>query len=138
MQRALAHLARQQRCRFTIMGEPEPAIVMLAPEAFLPILAIHADAKCRELLGRPLPGVEIREDADATLGVYAAVDALTGDGDSAFRVALFTHSARQIFGMAENVSIEFGPIYDAYRDGLLAYVQRGGAVSWPMAQVSPR
>lgn len=136
--RALALYTRQRGCMFTAGGEPEPALVVMAPEAFLPVLALHADAKCRELMGRNLPGVEIREDASAMLGVYAAIDPLTGDDDSTFRIAMFTHSAIQIFGIADGMSIECAPIYEAYRDGLMAHVQKGGLVSWPMAQVSPR
>ena len=136
--RALTLYARQQGCQFTVGGEIEPALVVMAPEACLCVLALHADSKCRELLGRPLSGVELRADPAAMLGVYAAVDPLTGDDSSALRIVLFTHAAKEIFGIAKNLRIECAPIYEAYRDGLMAHVEKGGPISWPMAQVSPR
>jgi hypothetical protein len=136
--RALAFLARARRCQFLVAGEVESAIVIMAPEAFLPVVALHADAKCRELLGQPLRGVGFRQDPDAMLGVYASVEPLTGDEDSVLRIAFFAQSAKQIFGIDDDVSIECAPVFAAYRNGLMEHVQKGGPTSWPLARVSQR
>lgn len=135
--RALAVFTRKQGCLFTARGEPLSALEVLASESFLPIVALHADAKCRELMGRPLPGIELRDDPDALFGCYVEAAELTGEGDSSFRIALFTHSAISVFGIAESVRIDCEPLYEAYRDGLMSHVQNGGPMSWPLAQVSP-
>jgi len=136
--RALAFIARTRRCQFLVAGEIEPAIVIMAPEAFLPVVALHADAKCRELLGRPLAGVGFRQDADAMLGVYASVAPLTGDEESVLRIVFFAQSAKQIFGIDDDVRIECAPVFEAYRNGLMEHVQKGGRTSWPLARVSQR
>jgi hypothetical protein len=137
MTRALAVFARQRGCRFTVEGQAEAAILVMSPEVFLPVVALHADHAARTLLAQPLQ-IEFREDPMALLGVYANVPPLTGDEQSALRAAFFFHAARQIFGIDENVTIECGPVYRAYENGLLAHVQKTGTITWPMAAVSLR
>lgn len=138
MTRALAAVADRNRCEFLVGGEPEQAVLVMAPEVFLPVVALHADAKCRELLGLPLPGMVLRDDPDAMFGVYADVEPASGDEASTVRTVFFLDAARRLFGMAENVTIECAPIFEVYRGGLLNHMQDGGQVSWPLARVSPR
>lgn len=138
MTRALAMVATRNRCQFLVGGEPEEAVLVLAPEVFLPVVALHADAKCRELLGRALPGVAMKPDAQAMFGVYADVEPMTGDGNGALRAAFFMSAARRLFGLDEDVLIECAPIFEAYRGGLMEHLQSGGPVTWPLARVSHR
>lgn len=136
--RMLAQLAREYRCTFSMGGEPEAPIVLMSAQAFLPVIALHADVKCRELLKRPLHGIEFRNDPAALLGVYAAVEPLTGDEESVIRAGFFTHAALTIFGIGNDMVVECMPVYEAYRSGLATHLQNGGSPSWPMARVSPR
>lgn len=135
--RVLATYARSIGCTFTVDGKPEPAVFLLSPELLLPVVALHADAQARALLGHPL-GVKFEADEHSLLGTRANVPPLTGDAISALRVTFFTHSATRIFGIAQNVRIECLPVLEAYRDGLLAHIERAGRIEWPMATVSPR
>jgi hypothetical protein len=43
MERMLAAYCRERKMRFVVMDSPEPAIRLLMPEAFLPVLALQAE-----------------------------------------------------------------------------------------------
>lgn len=136
--RALAIYARQHRCEFTINGVAEPAVLLFSPEVLLPVLALHADVNARAMLNCKL-GVEFIQDDRALLGVSANVDPLTGDEISVLRVAFFTRAMHQIFGLAENVTqIECAPVFEAYQDGLMSYIEQTGELKWPLATVLHR
>lgn len=135
--RALAVYIKNHDCQFLIQGEPEPAAFMFSPEAFLPILAMHADLASRSLLGHPL-GITFEEDEQALFGVRSIVPALTGDEISVLRATFFTSALHQVFGLAKDVKeIECVPVFDAYKDGFLNYLEKG-VVKWPVAIVSHR
>lgn len=136
--RVLATLATQRGCRFTVGGESQSALIVFMPELFLPVIALHADAKCRELLGHPLAGLEFIPDPQAMLGVYAHVEPLAGDNDSAARLALFSHAASAVFGLEQDAQIETQAVFEAYADGLLAHIDRRGHSPWPTTTTSPR
>jgi len=135
--RALAMHAAQLRCRFLVNGDEEPALVLLSPEVFLPVVALHADMQARNLAGTPL-GVRFREDDQSLLGVSVDVPNLCGDEASVLRLLFFADAAKKIFGLHEDARIECAPVFEAYQHGLMNHIQRTGAITWPMAQVSPR
>lgn len=137
MTRLLAAFARKRRCEFTVEGRPEPAVLLLSPEVFLPVVALHADARSRALLDHSLV-LEFVPDAQALLGVRVKVPPLSSDAISTLRATLFVNSAVEIFGIAQDARIECMPVFEAYRDGLMAHVERTGGMQWPMAAVSPR
>jgi hypothetical protein len=50
IERALAAYCRDRQIRFKVEGDPESSLRVLMPEAFLPVLALHAEASAIDLL----------------------------------------------------------------------------------------
>jgi hypothetical protein len=161
VERALAGYCRERKIRFLVQDEPESSLRILMPDAFLPALALHAEACALELLqpktitGRPMSlsgvferlqgqahtlplGTHIKEDPEALLGLYASVPALTGDGFGSLRAALFVHALHKVFGYAADSSIEVSGIFAKYAGqgvkGILEGIEKPPLeVSWPPA-----
>lgn len=136
MTRLLAIYASGSGTQFTIGGQVEPAVLIFAPEVFLPVIAMQADMDACFALGKGL-GIEYAEDAQGLFGVSARIPALTGDEMSVIRAAFFARAAQQIFGLSPQAQfIECEPVFNAYREGLMSYVEQTGGLTWPVAQVS--
>ena len=95
--RALANYVEKHDCVFTILGNVEPTVLLFAPEAFLPVVAMHANMNSMKLLGRPL-GVDFCLDEGSLLGVSVRVEPLTGNEMSALRIMFFSHAMHEIYG----------------------------------------
>jgi len=157
--RALASYCRERKMRFVVSDSPEPAIRVLMPESFMPVLAIHAEVAAVELLrpgvGAPsvrivsdtiyrglsspgtharLPlGTQVREDEGALFGVLATVPPLSGDGRGSLRAALFVYALHKIFGFGADRTIELSSIYSRYAgEGLRGIL---GAIESPAQEI---
>lgn len=138
MRRVLTMVSRHLGVRFQVHGQSEAAIVVFAPEGLLPVIAMDAQLKAKELMGLDL-GIRFEPDPQAALGVSCIVPALTGDDLSVARACFFLRSAEKILGLQENVDIELAPVIQRYRNGLLSDVDSHGEITkWPLAAVSPR
>ena len=149
VERILAAFCREQRMRFLVNGTPAPAIQVLSPEAFLPVIAVHAELSAGELLrktghfqppARPL-GTVIKPDESALLHCYAKVPGITGDGYGTLRITMFVHALLKVFGTG-GAKLETAPIFERYESGLLAQLTaqtgtRSQEDPWPAA-ASPR
>jgi hypothetical protein len=136
--RALVAYCRHRQMRFLVEGHPEPSARIMMPEAFLPVVALHAElsaidllrpeaapAAVRELSGfldgerasesrRMLLGTQLRQDSMALFGVLATVPPLTGDGQGSLRAALFVHALHTVFGYATDRPVEVGGVFARY------------------------
>lgn len=138
MRRTLASVSRNMKVRFLVRGQPEPAVVVFAPEGLLPVIALDAQLHAKEILGIDL-GIRFIEDAEAALGVTCEVPPLTGDDLSVARACFFLRSSQKILGLSDNVDIELAPVVERYQHGLLNYALDNGEITkWPLATVSPR
>ncbi len=135
MTRMLAIYASAHGCEFTIRGQVEPAVLIFGPEVFLPIIAMQADLDASFALGHDL-GIEYEQDEQGLFGICAKVNSLTGDEISVLRASFFAHAAHKIFGISKSVqTIECEPVFEAYKDGLIQYIEKHGALKWPVATV---
>jgi hypothetical protein len=136
--RALVAYCRHRQIRFLVDGQPEPSARIMMPEAFLPVVALHAELSAldlmrptaapkvvRELSGfldgdkgvecqRLLLGTQLRQDSMALFGVLATVPPLTGDGQGSLRAAMFVHGLHAVFGYAAERSVEVSGVYARY------------------------
>jgi hypothetical protein len=135
VERALAIYAQQRRCVFSVDGQEEPSEFLFAPEAFLPIVAAHAMMDAQYSANLNL-GLIFSKDTSALMQVTVTVPPLTGDEASVLRLAFFSGAAQKIFGLEPNTRIECRPVFDAYKDGLLAHVNHHGVIQWPLSQSS--
>jgi hypothetical protein len=136
MTRALCAYVKQYGCDFYFAGNREPAAMLLSEQAFLPAIAMQADLAARSALGAPL-GIKFEANEISFLGVAVEVQPLTGDEASMLRIAFFTKAMHEIFGISSDVKqIECAPVFEAYRDGLLSYIETNGGHKWPIATVS--
>jgi hypothetical protein len=121
--RLLATMSRQLSCRYTVDGQPQSSLLLLAPEALLPVLAFHASLRARYLLGRDI-GVDIRPDSSALLGMYADVPPVRDDPQSVIRALFFVDALKKVFGVHDGeggrwINVECLPVYEHYKNGFL-------------------
>lgn len=136
--RALVAYCRHRQMRFVVEGLPEACARVMMPEAFLPVVAMHAELSALDLLRpahapavvrdladflegdrtaesrRMLLGTQLRQDPMALFGVLATVPALTGDGQGSLRAALFVHALHTVFGYATDRPVEVGGVFARY------------------------
>jgi hypothetical protein len=136
--RALVAYCRHRQIRFQVDGQPEPSARIMMPEAFLPVVALHAELSALDLLHpsaapevvrdlagfldgdrgvecrRLLLGTQLRQDSMALFGVLATVPPLTGDGQGSLRAAMFVHALHTVFGYAIERSVEVSGVYARY------------------------
>lgn len=150
--RALVAYCRHRQMRFLVEGQPEPTARIMMPEAFLPVLALHAELCALDLMRpaeaptvirelssfldgerggecrRMLLGTQLRQDSMALFGVLATVPPLTGDGQGSLRAALFVHALHTVFGYATERPVEVVAAFARYSgpggQGLKAILER--------------
>jgi hypothetical protein len=140
MERVLASYLRARRVKLLADGQPQAAILMLSPEALLPVVAMHAEMAVKELFGRQVSlGVQFRPDDAAMFGVYAKVPPIRSDVQSVLRALMFIYATNKVFQITAGQHIECQPIYDHYRNGSLAGMldNPDARVEWPLATALP-
>lgn len=147
VERALSGYCRERGARFLVAGAPEPAIRVLSPEAFLPIVAVHAEMAAFEAMsaGRaggapqctafPL-GSYLRDDEDALFGIFARVEPLTGGGTGSFRGAMFVYALHKVFGWTMQRPIECTGVFERYSGaaglkGVIDSMAGAKEAAWP-------
>lgn len=136
IERVLAAYCRQKKSRFLVSGRPEPGIRVFAPEAFLPVVALHAELAAKDLFGSQATlGSEFRPDDRALFDVFVRVPPARSDEAGVLRTLLYLHAAHKVFGLREG-SIECAPVFKRYKTGLSERLSEE-IPSWPLAQISP-
>ncbi|TXI24242.1 MAG: hypothetical protein E6Q67_03210 [Roseateles sp.] len=136
MERVLAAYLRARRVKLLADGQPQAAILMLSPEALLPVIAMHAEMAAKELFGKDATlGVQYRQDEAAMFGVYAKVPPIQSDMQGVMRALMFVYATNKVFQIKPGEHIECQPIYDHYRNGSLAGMldNPDARVEWPLA-----
>ena len=119
--RMLGVIAQQMRCGFKVNGSLIPAEMLFAHEAFLPVVILQADDRCRRLLGSAegFPAVYY-VDQSALLGLRVEFPDFDGSLSSVVRALFIQHTARHMFGMRPDTEVEVSDIVLRYRDKLHA------------------
>lgn len=130
MSRMLSTVCRQMDCVFTLGGEQESTLLVLAPQMFLPIVASVAEINAG-LHGLAL-GSSFVEDPDSLFGLSVTVAAVQSDPASLLRALYYLDAMQQVLGVAPGANVELGPVVEQCSDGLFS----AGKAGWPLSIVS--